>query len=393
MDFDRTKPWWCVEGGTQQIAQKMQETLKQQQAVQFNKTVTALSYIDEKYDQINVTVKDEQSPRTYDAVFNSAPLGAMQHMQLEGLNLNWGTKSAIRSLGYGASCKVGIRFKSLWWMQKDVLGVNCVKRGGQGKTDLPIRCCVYPSYNIDDDPEQPGVLLASYTWSQEAERIGALISRNSPDGEDELREVLIHDLARLHANKWKKSADEVNDGEYQRLHKIISDAYITHYAYNWYENPRSVGAFAYFGPGQFKNMYPFVIKNDGKHIIVGEVASAHHAWVVGALESAVRGVYQFLNKHSSLDKAAATAALAYENDEIAMPYGPLPAEFDRTKDIKLPEGPRNDTDAPTVRPSPVGDLARLGVLFESIRLQQGGDMIDPTAIKPEQVKAIVAVGA
>lgn len=33
----------------------------------------------------------------------------MQRMGLEGLKLNWGTKQAIRSLGYSASCKIGGR--------------------------------------------------------------------------------------------------------------------------------------------------------------------------------------------------------------------------------------------------------------------------------------------
>ena len=93
----------------------------------------------------------------------------MQRMDLRGLNLNWGTKQAIRSLGYGASCKVGIRFKEMWWMSK--LGI---KEGGVSKTELPIRMCFYPSYNIYNnnpnpkDPKKepmnvPGMLLCSYS--------------------------------------------------------------------------------------------------------------------------------------------------------------------------------------------------------------------------------------
>ena len=378
IDFDaKPEDWWCVEGGAYEIARRMQNALRNQQNIHFEKIVTAMSYVNEEFDQINVTVKGEQNPRTYDAVLNSVPLGAMQHMQLEGLNLNWGTKSAIRSLGYGASCKVGVLFKDLWWIK--YLGIS---RGGQAKTDLPIRCCVYPSYNIHDyDPERKvdksGVLLVSYTWSQEAERIGALINRDSPEGENELKEVIIHDLARLHA----KTKDE---DDYQRLHKIISDAWLKHHAYNWYADPRTVGAFAYFGPGQFKNMYPFVTDCDGKHIIIGEAASKHHAWVVGALESAVHGVYHFLTKHAKVNDAARRAAAAYEKGEIKMPYGQVPKEFDRTENIDLPEG---------TAPAAIGDLARLQVLFESIRLMQGGDVIVPEKIKKEQIADIIAVGA
>ncbi|KAL9106240.1 MAG: hypothetical protein Q9227_008708 [Pyrenula ochraceoflavens] len=183
LDFDTDKPWRAK--------------------ISFVKKVTTVTYSDIEHDRIDVTVDGGSTPKTYHAVFNSAPLGAMQHMHLEGLNLNWGAKSAIRSLEYKASCKVGIRFKSLWWMKKPFE----ISRGGQGKTELPIRCCVYPSFNIYDDVNRPGVLPVSYTWSQEADRIDALISRDSPKDENELKSVLIHDLARLHATTGSEGDD------------------------------------------------------------------------------------------------------------------------------------------------------------------------------------------
>ena len=374
MNFDSDN-WVCVEGGSQEIAYRMGKKLEQQ-AIEFKKKVTAISYVNDDHQEVNVTVQGEKDPRTYDAVFNSAPLGAMSHMQLEGLKLDFWTKSAIRSLGYGASCKVGIRFRSLWWKENDLN----IDKGGVGKTDLPIRCCVYPSYNIYDANKEPGVLLVSYTWSQDAERIGALINRSSPDSEEELKLLLFHDLARLHAKK-----DDPKD--YQRLYDIISTAYWDHYAYNWYADPHACGAFAYFGPAQFKNMYPHITGGNGKHVIIGEAASAHHAWVVGALESAVRGVYTFLHKHAKHNKACYEAARAYEKDEICQPYGPLPAEFDRLPDVGLPgvEGGTRTEETP----SRLGEMARMQVLFEEIRLRQGGDRLDPKQITREEVKSIV----
>ncbi|KAK8050285.1 hypothetical protein PG994_012015 [Apiospora phragmitis] len=204
LEFNATAKWWCVE--------------EQKQAIGYNKRVIVMSYVDEGYEQIDVTVMGEVKPRRFDAVFNSATLGAMQKMGLEGLKLSWGTKQAIRSLGYGASCKIGVRFKSLWWIHK--LGIS---DGGQARTDLPIRCCVYPSYNMHDPPDKPGVLLVSYTWSQEAERIGAMISRESPDNEIELIMVVLHDLARLHSS---------TEEEHEELKRIITEEYLDHYAYN-----------------------------------------------------------------------------------------------------------------------------------------------------------------
>jgi monoamine oxidase len=403
LDFDVApgEKWWCVEGGSQEIAHRMKKKLRKPQAIEFGKSVTAISYVAENSELLDVTIKGEEKPRRYDAVFNSVPLGAMQHMQLEGLKLNWETKSAIRSLGYGASCKVGVRFKSLWWKNKETIHLP-IDNGGVAKTDLPIRCCVYPSYNIHDPVSTPGVLLVSYTWSQEAERIGALINRDSPEDEEKLKEVLIHDLARLHA----KTRDEDKDDEdYKRLHKIISDEYLSHYAHNWYSDKNSVGAFAYFGPGQFQHMYPFITGSNGQHIIIGEAASTHHAWVVGALESAVRGVYQFLYFHSKYDKAASDAAKAYAANEISGPYGPLPAEFDRPVEVETVGNPAPDvkeTDKSHVAEasqvgkdhaaevaSAIGELARWQVIFENIRLQQGGDKIVAADITEKDVSAVL----
>ena len=388
LDFDDKATWWCVEGGSQIIAGKMAKKLKQQGKIRFRKTVTEIKYTGklESPEGVEIKIEGQKEPRHYDTVFNSATLGAMQHMKLEGLNLNWGVKQGIRSLGYGASCKVGIRFKNHWWRQ----GQFNIHKGGVAKTDLPLRCCVYPSYNFKDDADRPGVLLVSYTWSQEAQRLGALINRNSPEGESRLKDVLLHDLAKLHA----RSKDQAN---YEQVLKILEDSYVDHHAYDWYADPVSVGAFAYFGPGQFSSLYKWITRGGGKHIVIGEAASAHHAWVVGALESAVRGVYQFLYQHSKNSEAVHKCVEAYSNNEIPQPFGPLPAEFDRTTDIegctalkdrlKGIEDPAKTT--PQTTYSPRGEYLRHGVLLEMLRLAQGGDQLDTEPLADKFFKPIL----
>ena len=391
--------WWCVEGGSQEIAKRMAVKIKKKEAFQFNKRIVKMDRVTDKHKQgadgvtIRLEVEGEKSAREYDAVFNSAPLGAMQRMDLRGLNLNWGTKQAIRSLGYGASCKVGVKFKYRWWVEeRDLL----ITKGGVGKTDLPIRNCVYPSYNLTtkdaSDPKQgdegkkPGVLLCSYTWSQEAQRIGTLIHpEGGPSTETELKTLLIDNLARLHTPSNKP-------GDYERLKKLIGDAYITHFAYDWYNDLGTTGAFAYFGPGQFGAMYPWIAnRNDGNHIIIGEAASAHHAWVVGALESAVRGVYQFLFQHSKNSTNIAAALEAYHKSEkhggIPAPYGPLPAEFDRTKDVAEALSEGNEADK--TKMAAQGEWARQGVLFETIRLKQKGDQLDLAKVTADEVAPLL----
>ena len=83
--------------------------------------------------------------REYLAVFNSTTLGSIQRIDLKKAGLLYGTKQSIRSLGHGASCKVGMKFRTRWWTR--LFGIN---KAGLGKTDLPLRVCAYPSYNIDD---------------------------------------------------------------------------------------------------------------------------------------------------------------------------------------------------------------------------------------------------
>ncbi|KAL9017498.1 MAG: hypothetical protein Q9185_005164 [Variospora sp. 1 TL-2023] len=85
-----------------------------------------------------------------------------------------------------------------------------------------------PSYNIDDPIDKPGVLLASYTWSQEGQRIVTLNNNNSK-------------------------------AEYDNVREIIEKHYETRFAYDWYADPGTTSAFAYFDPGQFRNMYPYIV--------------------------------------------------------------------------------------------------------------------------------------
>jgi hypothetical protein len=386
LDFDGDAPWYCIEGGSSVLATKMQDAIKEPDAINFDTTVTAISYkhgtlIPNTKIDVRMNTSGKQETRTYDAVFNSATLGAMQHMELEGLKQNWGKKLAIRDLGYGASCKVGVRFKTLWWKDPNNLHGQGIIKGGVGKTDLPIGFCVYPSYNVDDPVDAPGVLLVSYSWSQQAERIGSLISRDSPNNEQELRTLITHDLARLHA----KTGD---DDDYQRIWNLVNENWLDHHAYNWYNNPRMCGAFAFFGPQQFTHLYNDLTKSDGRYMIIGEASSAHHAWVVGALESAVRGVYQFLltaAKYALPDTPVRKALDDYNNNRVEGPYGPLPVEWNRPKAVGIP----SDINAEVADSPAVGELARYGVLLEHIRLRQGGDVVDPKNVTKEDLAPIL----
>lgn len=244
--------------------------------------------------QVEVDMKTCLGKETevFNAVFNTTTLGCLRRMDLTEAKLGYGAKHAIRSLGYGQSTKIGIRFKNAWWIHG--LQEFGIRRGGQGHTDMHIRTCVYPSYNIHDDAEKTAVLLVSYTWQQDSQRLSCLVHNRTPCNEgrvheDGLKELLLKELALLHSDS-PQAADE--------LLRIITESYVDHFSFDWDNEPTTAGAFAFFKPQQFSGLWAKIVQPSGDVVIIGEAASPHHAWVVGALESAINGIYLWLAKNA-----------------------------------------------------------------------------------------------
>lgn len=225
-------------------------------------------------------------------------------------------------MGYGPAAKVAIKFKRAWWIH-DLKDYN-VKMGGLGYSDLTTRTCVYPSYNIYDDETKTAVLLNSYTWQQDSQRLASLMSTNSDHAQkvkDEaaLKELLFRELVRLHKNK---------DMTEEELYSLISDNYIDHHAFDWYEDPNTAGAFAFFRPQQFTWMWNKMVQPSGDVVIVGEASSPHHAWVVGALESVVHGIHAWMGLNVGLVPEFAVAREILERIEDGNPFVGLPPYMD-----------------------------------------------------------------
>ncbi|KAL8853737.1 MAG: hypothetical protein Q9221_001380 [Calogaya cf. arnoldii] len=280
--------WKSVEGGTNVMTEALVDMLKTKPT--YNKRVTRVA-LDRKREDENkmvVVTNYDEPPRYYTSVINTTTLACLQRIDTTNLELSPTVKIATRTLHYDSSTKAAIKFDKPWWITK------CgIKSGGVANTDLPIRVCVYPSYNINDDPEKPAVLLCTYTWAQDATRIGSLINTDSPRGEDELKGLMLYNLARLHSD----------DSNFEEMYEMIKASYITHHGFDWAMDDYSSGAFALFGPGQFRSLYPHLIRPqaDSRFHIVGEAASSNHAWIVGSLESAYRGVWMVLERFKCYD--------------------------------------------------------------------------------------------
>jgi monoamine oxidase len=238
-DDETQDPWMCIDGGSHLLTEGMCNKIATQPVT--NKRVTAIS-IDHAASDINrkmvVQVAGEPSTREYSTVFSTTTLACAQRMDLSRAELHPVVKDAIRGLRYDASTKIAIKFNKPWWIIK---GIN---KGGSASTDRPIRTCVYPSYNTNDPLDSPAILLCSYTWAQDAQRIGGLIGSNGQGKDDQLKELVLRDLALLHS--------EITNLE------ELEDSFMEMHAHDWYADPHMSGAFALFGPGQFTNLYPLI---------------------------------------------------------------------------------------------------------------------------------------
>ncbi|KAG7423077.1 putative bifunctional amine oxidase [Fusarium oxysporum f. sp. raphani] len=84
----------------------------------------------------------------------------------------------------------------------------------------------------------------------------------------------------------------VNGVSYEFLLSEFED----YHAYDWYDSAYSNGGFAMFSPGQFSSVMPWLMRPaaEGHMHFAGEALSSGHAWIIGAVNSAWRTVYEIL---------------------------------------------------------------------------------------------------
>ena len=151
--------------------------------------------------------------------------------------------------------------------------------GGATVTDMPIKRMNYPT---PDTENARGMLLASYTWGQDALQWGAM------DEETRLEEAL-DDVARIHPR--------------------IRDVYEVGASYAWYSDRWARGAFAMFAPEQQTELHAVIVAPEGRVLFAGEHCSLYHAWIQGALESGIRAAQQVHEAPAVAEGAALGAAL------------------------------------------------------------------------------------
>lgn len=139
-------------------------------------------------------------------------------------------------------------------------------------------------------------MIASYTWGQDSSRLGSYLNPHNPttqapyqpESADVLVNLTLSDLAVL------------NGVTFEFLYEQLEDWH----AYDWYSSAFSVGGFALFGPGQYSSVMPWLMMPaaEGHMHFAGEALSSGHAWIVGALNSAWRTVFEILCTEGLEDK-------------------------------------------------------------------------------------------
>lgn len=293
LDFNEPKitaaSWYRIEGGMSKLIDALSNYVTKNGVNIINDCPVMAMKSDEKTISIVYSGSPQPAPpNDYTAVFSTTTFGCLQHMDIQGLCLSPDNLRGIRALGYDGTTKVTIKFKNPWWH-------GLIPKGGVSSTDLCISNVIYPSW--DDGPDSAYTIIVSYSWARDATRMAALINVNdqeSMDYTDPIIQVCLRDLVTLWSNT-----------KYPQTVEGLQNAYIAHHAFSWSHNPHTAGAFAFFGPGQFRYLYPQFTRPlcDNKLSICGEAISAHHAWISGAFDSAYNAVYTWCMANGYNDAA------------------------------------------------------------------------------------------
>ncbi|KFQ60014.1 L-amino-acid oxidase, partial [Pelecanus crispus] len=242
-----------ITGGFDQLPKAFQEALPN--VIRFNCTVEKIMTKGNKV-RVFYRAPGTLAPTmiTADYVLVTSTAKATRHIQFQP-PLTPSKTHALRSIHYASSSKIALACSEKFW-EKDGI------RGGQSITDRPSRFIYYPSHNFSSGV---GVILASYTWNDDAEFFLPLTDEKCLD-------VVLQDLSDIH---------QVSK-EYLQY---ICDQYVIQ---KWQLDKHSLGAFAAFTPYQFIDYSKALFEHEGRVHFAGEHAAQPHAWIDTSMKSAIR---------------------------------------------------------------------------------------------------------
>jgi monoamine oxidase len=241
-----------ITGGMDQLPRAFLPALEG--CIRFGERLTA---IDQSPNQVTFHLRTLAGTTSLSADYAilTIPFPVMRHIEVLK-PFSRAKQRAIRQLNYDASAKVFLQCRRRFWEEDN--GIY----GGGTVTDLAIRNLYYPDHGRESGR---GVLLASYTWGEDAQRWGSL----SPD--ERLRQA-VENVAAIHP---------------QIIENIEGGA-----SKMWHDDEFAGGAFALFDPGQQTLLYEAIRAPEGRIYFAGEHVSLAHAWIQGAIESGLHAALE-----------------------------------------------------------------------------------------------------
>lgn len=174
--------------------------------------------------------------------------------------------NALSFIHYSSATKIILRCNERFWEKDGIVG-------GRSATDRPSRNIFYPSHNLTNGG---GVLLASYTLEEDSMFFLSLSDEDCVD-------IVLEDLSVIH----RRAKEE--------LRKLCPKSVVK----KWSLDPYSMGAFAYFTPYQFGDVYDDLGEKEERMYFAGEHTSFPHGWMDTAIKSGLKAARD-VHKDSSM---------------------------------------------------------------------------------------------
>jgi monoamine oxidase len=221
---------------------------------------------------------------TGDVAVLTVPFSSLRHVDVEPL-FSYPKRRAVIELHYDSATKVLLEFSRRWWEFTELdwkRELNAIRPGlyeqyrerarpadylfgGGSVTDNPNRFMYYPSHPVPGS--RGGVVLASYTWADDATRWDSLADSDRYD-------YALRGMQDVHGDR-------------------IREFYTGHgQTQSWLRNRYALGEAAVLAPGQLTYLHPAIPTPEGPVHFAGEHTSLKHAWIEGAVESGVRAALE-----------------------------------------------------------------------------------------------------
>ncbi len=211
----------------------------------------------------------QRGTESADYAIVTLPFSVLRHVDAAP-HFSRAKQRAIRQLHDDASAKILFQCRRRFWEEDE--GIF----GGGSVTDLPIRNVYYPEQGRETGR---GVILASYTWSEDAQRWGSLRA-------DQRITEAIEQLAQIHPQ--------------------IGGEFEAGASWMWHDDEFAGGAFALFDPSQQTLLHEAIVAPEGRFHFAGEHASLAHAWIQGSIESGLRAAKEIAERAAEAPASAAS---------------------------------------------------------------------------------------